>query len=85
MMVVQLWETLKETITAYTGFCLAALFTVLALAIAGYHVVPRNTTRVLRNQSLFRRRFISEKSWRRNLSSMTALIPKSRFSWRSKA
>ncbi|KAJ4897521.1 Membrane steroid-binding protein 2 [Raphanus sativus] len=39
MMVVQLWETLKETITAYTGLSPAAFFTVLALAFAVYQVV----------------------------------------------
>lgn len=39
MVVVQLWETLKETIKAYTGLSPAAFFTVLALAFAVYHVV----------------------------------------------
>ncbi|WZZ00316.1 hypothetical protein YC2023_072644 [Brassica napus] len=39
MVVVQLWEPLKETITAYTGLSPAAFFTVLALAFAVYHVV----------------------------------------------
>ena len=39
MVVVQLWETLKETITAYTGLSPAAFFTVLALSFAVYHVV----------------------------------------------
>ncbi|KAG2329592.1 hypothetical protein Bca52824_000772 [Brassica carinata] len=38
-MVVELWETLKETITAYTGLSPAAFFTVLALAFAVYQVV----------------------------------------------
>ncbi|CAA7023407.1 unnamed protein product [Microthlaspi erraticum] len=36
---VQLWETLKEAITAYTGLTPAAFFTVVALAFALYHVV----------------------------------------------
>ncbi|CAF2085099.1 BnaAnng36100D [Brassica napus] len=38
-MVVELWETVKETITAYTGLSPAAFFTVLALAFAVYQVV----------------------------------------------
>ncbi|ESQ45659.1 hypothetical protein EUTSA_v10010688mg [Eutrema salsugineum] len=38
-MVLQVWETLKETITAYTGLSPAAFFTVLALAFAVYQVV----------------------------------------------
>ncbi|KAL1217302.1 Membrane steroid-binding protein 2 [Cardamine amara subsp. amara] len=38
-MVLQLWETLKEAITAYTGLSPAAFFTVLALAFAVYQVV----------------------------------------------
>ncbi|KAL0677899.1 hypothetical protein Bca4012_005880 [Brassica carinata] len=39
VVVVQLWETLKETITAYTGLSPAAFFTVVALAFAIYQVV----------------------------------------------
>ncbi|KAL6321636.1 hypothetical protein AAG906_025468 [Vitis piasezkii] len=38
-MALQLWETLKEAITAYTGLSPTAFFTVLALALAVYHVV----------------------------------------------
>ncbi|XP_013622618.1 PREDICTED: membrane steroid-binding protein 2-like [Brassica oleracea var. oleracea] len=39
VVVVQLWETLKETITAYSGLSPAAFFTVVALAFAIYQVV----------------------------------------------
>ncbi|CAN8254869.1 unnamed protein product [Cochlearia groenlandica] len=38
-MAIQVLETLKETITAYTGLSPAAFFTVLALAFAVYQVV----------------------------------------------
>ncbi|XP_010550760.1 PREDICTED: membrane steroid-binding protein 2-like [Tarenaya hassleriana] len=38
-MALQLWETLKEAMTAYTGLSPAGFFTVLALAVAVYHVV----------------------------------------------
>ncbi|KAF8412294.1 hypothetical protein HHK36_000255 [Tetracentron sinense] len=38
-MALQLWETLKEAITAYTGLSPATFFTVLALAIAFYYVI----------------------------------------------
>ncbi|XP_010545930.1 PREDICTED: membrane steroid-binding protein 2-like [Tarenaya hassleriana] len=38
-MALQLWETLKEAITVYTGLSPAAFFTVLALAFAIYHFV----------------------------------------------
>ncbi|XP_034711624.1 membrane steroid-binding protein 2-like [Vitis riparia] len=38
-MALQLWETLKEAITAYTGLSPTAFFTILALALAVYHVV----------------------------------------------
>ncbi|KAG5106899.1 hypothetical protein JHK82_043869 [Glycine max] len=38
-MVVQLWETLKEAIVAYTGFSPSTFFTVLALLFAIYYVV----------------------------------------------
>lgn len=40
-MVLQLWETLKEAITAYTGLSPAAFFTILALALTVYHLVSR--------------------------------------------
>ena len=35
----QLWETLKEAIVAYTGFSPSTFFTVLALLFAAYYVV----------------------------------------------
>ncbi|XP_052186846.1 membrane steroid-binding protein 1 [Diospyros lotus] len=38
-MALQLWETLKESITVYTGLSPAAFFTALALALAVYYVV----------------------------------------------
>lgn len=38
-MALQLWETLKEAITAYTGLSPATFFTALALVLAVYHVV----------------------------------------------
>ena len=38
-MAVQLWETLKEAIVAYTGFSPSTFFTVLALLFAVYYVV----------------------------------------------
>uniref|UniRef100_A0A1J3CEZ3 Membrane steroid-binding protein 2 n=1 Tax=Noccaea caerulescens TaxID=107243 RepID=A0A1J3CEZ3_NOCCA len=38
-MMLQVWESLKETITAYTGLSPTAFFTVLALAFAVYQVV----------------------------------------------
>ncbi|KAF5731148.1 membrane steroid-binding protein 2-like [Tripterygium wilfordii] len=38
-MALQLWETLKESITAYTGLSPAAFFTILALMWAVYYVV----------------------------------------------
>lgn len=38
-MALQLWETLKEAITAYTGLSPAAFFTVLALLWAIYYVL----------------------------------------------
>ena len=38
-MALQLWETLKEAITAYTGLSPATFFTVLALLWAIYYVV----------------------------------------------
>ncbi|GMN44625.1 hypothetical protein TIFTF001_013816 [Ficus carica] len=38
-MALQLWETLKEAITAYTGLSPATFFTVLALVFAIYYVV----------------------------------------------
>ncbi|KAB2596657.1 membrane steroid-binding protein 2 [Pyrus ussuriensis x Pyrus communis] len=37
-MALQLWETLKEAIVAYTGLSPATFFTVLALLVAVYHV-----------------------------------------------
>jgi len=37
--VVELWETLKQAITAYTGLSPAAFFTAVAVAAALYHVV----------------------------------------------
>ncbi|KAK7279967.1 hypothetical protein RJT34_25029 [Clitoria ternatea] len=38
-MAVQLWETLKEAIVAYTGLTPATFFTLLALLLAVYYVV----------------------------------------------
>lgn len=38
-MALELWETLKESITVYTGLSPATFFTVLALGIALYYVV----------------------------------------------
>ncbi|TKY51282.1 Membrane steroid-binding protein 1 [Spatholobus suberectus] len=38
-MALQLWETLKEAIMAYTGLSLSTFFTVLALLLAVYYVV----------------------------------------------
>lgn len=38
-MALQLWETLKESIVAYTGLSPATFFTVLALGLAVYYVV----------------------------------------------
>ncbi|KAL0358969.1 UNVERIFIED_CONTAM: Membrane steroid-binding protein 1 [Sesamum angustifolium] len=38
-MALQLWETLKESITAYTGLSPATFFTVLALGLTLYYVV----------------------------------------------
>ncbi|CAK9136784.1 unnamed protein product [Ilex paraguariensis] len=38
-MALQVWETLKESITAYTGLSPATFFTVLALALAIYYMV----------------------------------------------
>lgn len=38
-MALQLWETLKEAITAYTGLSPAAFFTVVALLWAIYYVL----------------------------------------------
>ncbi|KAF8413131.1 hypothetical protein HHK36_001107 [Tetracentron sinense] len=38
-MALQLWETSKEAITAYTGLSPATFFTVLALAFAVYYVI----------------------------------------------
>ncbi|KAK2632190.1 hypothetical protein EUGRSUZ_L01881 [Eucalyptus grandis] len=37
-MALQLWETLKESIVAYTGLSPATFFTVLALGLAVYYV-----------------------------------------------
>jgi hypothetical protein len=39
MAVVELWETLKQAIVAYTGLSPAAFFTAVAVAAALYHVV----------------------------------------------
>jgi membrane-associated progesterone receptor component len=39
MAVAELWETLKQTIVAYTGLSPAAFFTAVAVAAALYHVV----------------------------------------------
>nr|XP_016478628.1 PREDICTED: membrane steroid-binding protein 2-like [Nicotiana tabacum] len=38
-MVLQLWDTIKDSITAYTGLSPATFFTVVALALAFYYVV----------------------------------------------
>lgn len=38
-MALQLWETLKESITAYTGLSPATFFTVVALGLTLYYVV----------------------------------------------
>lgn len=38
-MALQLWETLKESITAYTGLSPATFFTVIALGLTIYYVV----------------------------------------------
>ncbi|KAA8533744.1 hypothetical protein F0562_031261 [Nyssa sinensis] len=38
-MALQLWETLKESITVYTGLSPATFFTILALGLAIYYVV----------------------------------------------
>ncbi|KAF3433005.1 hypothetical protein FNV43_RR24107 [Rhamnella rubrinervis] len=38
-MALQLWETLKEAITAYTGLSPATFFTLLALVLAAYYVI----------------------------------------------
>ncbi|GMY07123.1 membrane steroid-binding protein 1 [Fagus crenata] len=38
-MALELWETLKEAITVYTGLSPATFFTVVALALAVYHLV----------------------------------------------
>ena len=38
-MALELWETLKESITAYTGLSPATFFTVIAISLALYHVV----------------------------------------------
>ncbi|CAN4101539.1 unnamed protein product [Withania somnifera] len=38
-MALQLWDTLKDSITAYTGLSPATFFTVVALALAFYYVV----------------------------------------------
>ncbi|XP_010255464.1 PREDICTED: membrane steroid-binding protein 2-like [Nelumbo nucifera] len=38
-MALQLWATLKEAITAYTGLSPATFFTVLALAVAFYYAI----------------------------------------------
>ncbi|XP_059667059.1 membrane steroid-binding protein 2-like [Cornus florida] len=38
-MALQLWETLKESITVYTGLSPATFFTFLALALAIYYVI----------------------------------------------
>lgn len=38
-MALQLWETLKEAIVAYTGLSPATFFTLLALLVAAYHVL----------------------------------------------
>ncbi|KAK4489539.1 hypothetical protein RD792_005348 [Penstemon davidsonii] len=38
-MALQLWETLKESITTYTGLSPSTFFTVLALGLALYYLV----------------------------------------------
>ncbi|KAK1366607.1 Membrane steroid-binding protein 2 [Heracleum sosnowskyi] len=38
-MAIELWETLKESITVYTGLSTATFFTVIALGLALYYVV----------------------------------------------
>jgi len=38
-MAVELWESLKEAITAYTGLSPATFFTVLAVSLAFYYIV----------------------------------------------
>ncbi|KAL9375906.1 hypothetical protein Peur_032785 [Populus x canadensis] len=38
-MALELWETLKEAITAYTGLSPATFFTVVALGLAAYYVI----------------------------------------------
>ena len=38
-MAIELWETLKESITVYTGLSPATFFTVIALGLALYYVV----------------------------------------------
>ena len=38
-MSLQLWETLKEAIVAYTGLSPATFFTLVALLVAAYHVL----------------------------------------------
>lgn len=38
-MAIELWETLKESITVYTGLSPATFFTVIALLLALYYVV----------------------------------------------
>ncbi|PIN11915.1 putative steroid membrane receptor Hpr6.6/25-Dx [Handroanthus impetiginosus] len=40
-MALELWETLKESITAYTGLSPATFFTVLALGLTLYYVVSK--------------------------------------------
>lgn len=37
--VASLWDTLKEAITSYTGLSPAAFFTIVAAAVAFYHIV----------------------------------------------
>ncbi|KAJ6676153.1 MEMBRANE-ASSOCIATED PROGESTERONE RECEPTOR COMPONENT-RELATED, partial [Salix viminalis] len=38
-MALELWETLKEAITAYTGLSPATFFTVVAVGLAAYYVI----------------------------------------------
>ncbi|XP_021765144.1 membrane steroid-binding protein 2-like [Chenopodium quinoa] len=38
-MALELWETLKESITAYTGLSPATFFTVIAVSLAFYHMI----------------------------------------------
>ncbi|PRQ33266.1 hypothetical protein RchiOBHm_Chr5g0055701 [Rosa chinensis] len=38
-MALQIWETLKEAIVAYTGLSPATFFTLLALLVAAYHML----------------------------------------------